>query len=839
MNVVCQLIKWCCDPNAPAGVRGAAEQVLDAAFYSLLRPWWRLPAGGRGGDDGESDETAMVFDGSRCAESIQITSLGNVAHQVTDKVWGTVLASKGFAPQSGVHQWTVRMRKCTRGYVFLGVATREASTSNYIGGDNHGWGMIGTKALWHGHQKVRAGYGQDVNTGMLVLVSLDTNRGTLSFGNATTGRDWGVAFQNVQAREDLYPAVALYQKDDEAEIAAVRPHIDISSSDVLRGGDGERMATEAIAWEASRAQVPVLTVGATCACMSAVAGALGGVAPSDIAACSQLMQSHCVRVTLAMSIGNLLSWSDSHFGASVSIDLLDAATSLARTCTSASAWLGNGEVCKIPHVADVSGLWVFKSGEMKGMPAQTYYVMMRMGMDGSVHGFGGLSIETTAQGKTQEADTPQWRQALRLGSALDGRDREGVWYQGVIERVTDEGAFVVRFDGWAPEFNEQFPRGSEKLAPCGSKSVKPPLRVTGRCCGFQLELVEHWCGYGDSAFQLSVVLSADCSSFGGTVVHVKSGTLGKSEGSMQRVSYDSGQEATTCRIAVNRLHLLCSALSAKVCVGVLGGRIDDGVDAAVDFVTSGIAERDARPGDPSANEPAYATVFDQYGKELAESDPPADRSIELLRQGWSSELAECFDAADDAADESKLFMSSVVPEVFGAAGEDESAPALPDATERSHAVLASAELWAASPLFIGGIRGCVLEPCVIAVLSHLLVGRAVSVDEVVAPELGTDDGCPDKLFVSDFLGSPGSNAGKLDELAALVVERSLVVRRGAPILQVSQRAQRCGGASLMSFWQKARRLVVLTIAHHCGVAKELVALAAHLDPVSALRESEV
>ena len=42
--------------------------------------------------------------------------------------------------------------------------------------------MIGTQALWHDRNKIRGDYGSTFRTGAIVVATLDTNVGTLSFG---------------------------------------------------------------------------------------------------------------------------------------------------------------------------------------------------------------------------------------------------------------------------------------------------------------------------------------------------------------------------------------------------------------------------------------------------------------------------------------------------------------------------------------------------------------------------------------------------------------------------------------------------------------------------------
>ncbi len=102
----------------------------------------------------------LEFDATKCADSISIVSnsvsggIRSSVHQRASKVWGTVISTRHFGPKTGIHRWAVRLDKCERGHVFLGVATSQCSTRTYVGGDKHGWGMIGTQALWHDRRKV-------------------------------------------------------------------------------------------------------------------------------------------------------------------------------------------------------------------------------------------------------------------------------------------------------------------------------------------------------------------------------------------------------------------------------------------------------------------------------------------------------------------------------------------------------------------------------------------------------------------------------------------------------------------------------------------------------------
>jgi len=107
--------------------------------------------------------SSLQFDSTKCSDSIALISAFNESpsggsgasvHQRASKVWGTVLSTHHYSPKTGVHRWAVRLDKCERGHVFIGVATAQASMRTYVGGDKFGWGMIGTQALWHDRRKV-------------------------------------------------------------------------------------------------------------------------------------------------------------------------------------------------------------------------------------------------------------------------------------------------------------------------------------------------------------------------------------------------------------------------------------------------------------------------------------------------------------------------------------------------------------------------------------------------------------------------------------------------------------------------------------------------------------
>ena len=74
------------------------------------------------------------FDDKRCHSSIQVSSDGMSATHTNAKAWVTVVTTVGYAPCTGVHEWTVQINKCEKGHIFVGIVTAESSIETYIGG---------------------------------------------------------------------------------------------------------------------------------------------------------------------------------------------------------------------------------------------------------------------------------------------------------------------------------------------------------------------------------------------------------------------------------------------------------------------------------------------------------------------------------------------------------------------------------------------------------------------------------------------------------------------------------------------------------------------------------
>eukprot|EP01038_Epipyxis_sp_PR26KG_P004035 gene4035-5772_t len=172
----------------------------------------------------------------KCHPNLNISQDGNIVSHHGPKLWATVNSVGGFEPNSGVYEWVVRIDKCCKGHVFIGIVTNEASTDkdSYVGVDRHGWGLIGTRSLWHNKSKVVADYGAGFTTGSLIIVKLDTYKGSLSF--RSPDQDWGTAFDNLP-KQKIYPSYSLHEREDQISVLFCYKlnEIEIDSASVARG----------------------------------------------------------------------------------------------------------------------------------------------------------------------------------------------------------------------------------------------------------------------------------------------------------------------------------------------------------------------------------------------------------------------------------------------------------------------------------------------------------------------------------------------------------------------------------------------------------------------------
>jgi len=87
-----------------------------------------------------------------CRPGIRVSDDHMSAAFASNEMWSTILGTTGFV--SGTNRWAIRIDRSVTAYIFIGVATKDADLCNFLGSDQHGWGFIGDKALYHQRQKV-------------------------------------------------------------------------------------------------------------------------------------------------------------------------------------------------------------------------------------------------------------------------------------------------------------------------------------------------------------------------------------------------------------------------------------------------------------------------------------------------------------------------------------------------------------------------------------------------------------------------------------------------------------------------------------------------------------
>jgi hypothetical protein len=96
--------------------------------------------------DSVLDFASFRFNTKKCSLNIRVHEEGVRCVHSGPKAWVTVVTSRGLPPFSGLYEFTIRVDKCEKGHVFIGVVTADASCDTYIGGDKFGFGVIGTRA---------------------------------------------------------------------------------------------------------------------------------------------------------------------------------------------------------------------------------------------------------------------------------------------------------------------------------------------------------------------------------------------------------------------------------------------------------------------------------------------------------------------------------------------------------------------------------------------------------------------------------------------------------------------------------------------------------------------
>lgn len=137
------------------------------------------------------------------------------------KLWASVLSTTSLQPNCGIFEWAVQVDRCTKGHVFLGIATQDAGVSSnftdayYVGVDKHSWGLIGTRSLWHNKSKIIADFGSGFSTGSVVVMRYNSDAGTLAY--KTQDSEWATAFESLP-KVPMFPAFSLHENGDQLSL---------------------------------------------------------------------------------------------------------------------------------------------------------------------------------------------------------------------------------------------------------------------------------------------------------------------------------------------------------------------------------------------------------------------------------------------------------------------------------------------------------------------------------------------------------------------------------------------------------------------------------------------
>ncbi|CAI5731161.1 unnamed protein product [Hyaloperonospora brassicae] len=408
----------------------SSRQLALNARIVLLRSFQDLMIQRIGGPRGD-EPPALEFDSSRCAETMTLSDGNRTAKQYTAKQWGMVMASTGCPPNTGIHEWGVRLDRCEKGHIFLGVCTRDASVATYVGGDRQGWGLIGTRALWHARSKVRGDYGDGFTTGSVVRVRLNTDSGALSFGVGDS--DWGIAFDGLTQHGTLYPAIGLYQRDDQVTILPVQPIVDSAY-----GASTSGKVSEPTGIVISAVLKPFLhhagaLLESCCAFLSDVTVSTFDIESEQQEARSagqrardfkQMVSSHPLLFSMVTPLISSLSLIRNYHGLSSTlaitfvpwcictmqcIERVNQALRALASSTNDDEASSSGML-----VLSVAGDWELKSMAAGNIPAQQYHLTLSQGKGGSMHGrssgpFTTVTLNGIARG-TKVSFVETWRQ---------------------------------------------------------------------------------------------------------------------------------------------------------------------------------------------------------------------------------------------------------------------------------------------------------------------------------------------------------------------------------------------------------------------------------------------
>jgi hypothetical protein len=264
--------------------------------------------------------------------------------QSGDREWSTCICTTAMHPFTGVYKWYVRIKNFSerRGHCLIGVATADFSHDEFLGQHQESWGISPGLDLFHGGRKRRCEAERKLSVGSTVEVTLDTNKGTLTFTELNIDGSSAViepvGFENVRGVV-VYPAFSLYSPGDCISIFTNAE--DIGS---LRMRDAAfRTPTKADFTQATPKPTTTVMLGAPQLAVMQYALQLVNTACNMLRGCStgedvlRAVQNPVVSVILPNLLGSLCKWK--HVARAKAKHLSDALVQLLSRLRSATALL--------------------------------------------------------------------------------------------------------------------------------------------------------------------------------------------------------------------------------------------------------------------------------------------------------------------------------------------------------------------------------------------------------------------------------------------------------------------------------------------------------------------
>jgi len=200
-------------------------QSVDLQLYDKESPWKQVYKT-------NNNRWCFVSSTKTHSEIVQFSKNSCCIHKVEkgEKRYVTVLGSRTFHPNTGIHTWYIRIngvafyddvRSSPRSYIFIGICSIEMDLDESLAFSHFGWSYCkGYK--WH--QPPKSTFVQNINYGIPAIpgdtigVTLDTNNRTLSFLH--NNEQLGIAYSkdDYLSNESFLPAVSLDEPGDEVEV---------------------------------------------------------------------------------------------------------------------------------------------------------------------------------------------------------------------------------------------------------------------------------------------------------------------------------------------------------------------------------------------------------------------------------------------------------------------------------------------------------------------------------------------------------------------------------------------------------------------------------------------